>query len=154
MDQSTAASLKSQHGTIKKAAAAAGIPRSTFADILSGKTRRSRTPGHGETSADVAAPGVATGDSAKRPKVKARTLSEFRQTFDKDYIVPTRIRSGLAELGSDGWEYEAQFAKICGLPLSDLGNYREAFLEFVVTIRERRAWAGSKAMAAKMRSML
>lgn len=142
MDQSTAASLKSKHGTIKEAAAAAGIPRSTFADILSGKTKASRTGKPAEVPAHPAAKG------------KARSLAEFRSTFDKDFIVPNKVKAGLAELGSDGWEYEAAFAKLCGLPLSDLGNYRESFLDFVVTIRERRAWAGSKALAAKMRSML
>lgn len=85
----------------------------------------------------------------------SRSLSEFRATYDKATIIPAKIRAGLAELGA-GWEYEVAFAKMAGLSLSDLGSYREQFIEHVVVLGRdgRRAWAGTKKTAQAMRSML
>jgi hypothetical protein len=90
------------------------------------------------------------------PKKVGRSIDEFRATHDKDFIVPQRIRDGLAALG-DGWEYEVAFSKLAGVNLADLGNYRSQFDDHIITIRRdggKRAWAGTKASAAKMREMV
>lgn len=146
MNQSDAQGLKQKHGTIVAAARAAGMAKSTFADVLAGKYETGAGQHPKQKHAASAQPTTA--------RVKGRSLSEFRQTFDKDFIVPNKIKTALASLGKDGWEYEVGFAKLAGLSMADLGNYREKFLDFVVTIRERRAWAGSKQLADKMRSMV
>jgi hypothetical protein len=87
-------------------------------------------------------------------KVVGRSLAEFRQTYDKDTIVPGKVRAALKVLGA-GWEYEAQFAKLAGLSLSDLGAYRDLFAAHVVALKEtRRAWAGTVAVAKAMREMI
>jgi transposase-like protein len=91
--------------------------------------------------------------SAPEKKV-GRSLNEFRLTYDKDTIVPARIRAALRELGQ-GWEYEAQFVRLAGVSAADLGNYRDQFADHVVSLREsRRAWAGTTATAKAMREML
>ncbi len=83
-----------------------------------------------------------------------RSLNEFRLTYDKDTIIPAKVKTALRQLGQ-GWEYEVQFAKIAGVSLADLGNYRDQFADHVVTLREsRRAWAGTTATAKAMREML
>ena len=84
-----------------------------------------------------------------------RSLSEFRNTYDKSTIVPQRIKAGLRALGH-GWDYEVGFAKTAGVSLADLGNFREAFAEHVIQIGRdgRRAWAGTKSAAEQMRRML
>ena len=118
-----------KYGTITAAAKALGIAQSTLSDRL----KRAAQP-----------KGDATG----------RSLSEFRATHDKSYIVPKKIRDGLAKLG-EGWEYEMNFAKIAGISLSDLAAFRSLFEEHMVVVdRTRRAWAGTKATAAKMRAMV
>lgn len=122
------------------AARACGIPRSTFNDILNGRSdgggRRAKKP-------EVA-----------EPKQTGRTLADFRQTYDKDTIIPARIRAGLKQLGS-GWEYESAFAKLAGVSLTDMGNYRDGFADYVVLLRDnRRAWAGTITTAKAMREML
>ena len=118
-----------KYGTITAAAKALGIAQSTLSDRL----KRASQP-----------KGDATG----------RSLSEFRATHDKSYIVPKKIRDGLAKLG-EGWEYEMNFAKIAGISLSDLAAFRSLFEEHMVVVdRTRRAWAGTKATAAKMRAMV
>ena len=118
-----------KYGTITAAAKALGIAQSTLSDRL----KRASQP-----------KGDATG----------RSLSEFRATHDKSYIVPKKIRDGLAKLG-EGWEYEMNFAKIAGISLSDLAAFRSLFEEHLVVVdRTRRAWAGTKATAAKMRAMV
>jgi hypothetical protein len=85
---------------------------------------------------------------------KGKSLADFRSTYDKSVIVPAKIKAGLKELGANGWEYEVAFARIAGISMADLGNFRDGFAEYVVSIRERRAWAGSKNMADKMRAMI
>lgn len=118
-----------KYGTITAAAKALGIAQSTLSDRL----KRASQP-----------KGDATG----------RSLSEFRATHDKSYIVPKKIRDGLAKLG-EGWEYEMNFAKLAGISLSDLAAFRSLFEEHLVVVdRTRRAWAGTKATAAKMRAMV
>lgn len=86
-----------------------------------------------------------------------KSLEEFRAAHDKAYIVPKKIRAGLESLGKHNWEYEAEFMRRCGLSTTDLAAYREQFLEFVVETPGRnvkRAWAGSKQFADKLRETL
>jgi hypothetical protein len=134
MTSEDAKALVAKHGTVTAAAKAAGVPKSTFYDWTrkGGKTVKA-IPGH---------------------TVKIRSLSEFKQTVDKDTIVPSRIREGLKVIGAMGWVYEVEFCKLAKISSSDLGNYRDSFADFVVPIKERRAWAGSKSMADKLRAML
>lgn len=142
MTQEEAKALIEKYGSVRAAARESGVPRTTLTETAAGTHSRSYAKTH-----TIPAPLEAT-------RKAGRSLAEFRQSFDKDLIVPEKIRAALAELGSDGWEYEQGFAKLAQLTLNDLGNYRERFIDHVVTIRERRAWAGSKALAAKMRSIL
>lgn len=85
-----------------------------------------------------------------------RSLDDFRSQHDKDFIVPRRIREALKTLGPSNWEYEAQFARLAGVGLADLATYREQFAEYVVSVsrESKRAWAGSPALAVKMRAMV
>ena len=83
-----------------------------------------------------------------------RSLAEFRQAYDKDYIVPRAIKAALKTLGA-GWEYESAFAKLAGVSLADLGNYRTQFVDYVVPLKDsRRAWAGTPSTAKTMKGML
>lgn len=91
----------------------------------------------------------------KAEKRIGRDLSEFRAEHDKDYIVPQKIQEALKQLG-DGWEYEAQFIRLAGLSQTDFANYRESFMDFCVVVDRsgKRAWAGTKALANKLREMV
>jgi hypothetical protein len=84
-----------------------------------------------------------------------RSLTEFRQAYDKDTIVPCKIRAALKLLGN-GWEYEVQFAKLAGLSMTDVGNYREAFPDNWHQIKAdgRKVWSGSKAVIAEIRKVV
>lgn len=86
---------------------------------------------------------------------KGRSIDEFKQTYDKDTIVPSKIDAALELLG-DGWEYEVNFAKLAGVSLADIGTYREMYADYYVQVRRdgKRAWAGTKATARHMREML
>lgn len=143
MTQEEAKRLLAKHGSLAKAAAAAGCSKSTIWDWVHGVC------GRGASGVHPAQPQAVIGKH-----VKARSLAEFKTTFDKDTIVPARIKAGLKSIGAMGWAYEVEFCRIAGLTATDLGNYRDQFADLVVTIKERRAWAGSKAMADKMRAML
>lgn len=129
------AALK-KYGSQRKAAEALGIARSTL------RVAAQRTPSGVKP---VANPIV-------RDK---KSLTDFKNTYDKDTIVPQKIKSALAELG-DSWEYEINFAKAAGVSMQDISNYREMFTDYIVTIRRdnKRAWTGSKSVASKMREMV
>lgn len=122
-----------KHGTVTLAAKALKVPRSTFQHWMKGAKG-------------------ATGEI--RPKA-GKSLSDFRAIHDKSFIIPVKIKEGLKLLGS-GWEYEAQFGKICGISLADLGNFRDQFSDYVVVVRRdgKRAWAGTPAVAQKMKDMV
>lgn len=87
-----------------------------------------------------------------------KSLADFKSAHDKSFIVPTKIKAALEKLGNDGWEYEHDFSKLAGVSSNDIAKFREQFNEQVIIIksngREQRVWAGSKALAAKMREML
>jgi len=86
---------------------------------------------------------------------RGKTLSDFRNTYDKATIVPAKVKAALKELGAAGWEYEVAFAKLAGVSLSDLGMFRDEFAGYVVNLRDsRRAWAGSEKTAKTMREMI
>lgn len=91
----------------------------------------------------------------KTPRKAGRPLSEFREVYDKDFIVPKRIKQGLKELGQ-GWEYEAEFIRQIGVRAIDLAAYRDMFADHIVNIRSesKRAWAGTTATAKQMREMV
>jgi hypothetical protein len=86
---------------------------------------------------------------------KGKTLADFRNTYDKATIVPSKVKAAIKEIGASGWEYESQFAKLAGVSLSDLGMFRDEFAGYVVNLRDsRRAWAGSEKTAKTMREMI
>jgi len=96
------------------------------------------------------------GEPVKEKAVKVgKTLSDFKAAYDKDTIVPQKIRDALELLG-DGWEYEAPFAKMAGISMTDMGTYREQFADYIVYLRRdaKKVWAGTKKLAAQMREML
>jgi hypothetical protein len=135
MNYAEAQALVGKHGNKAAAARAIGISKQSFGRLLIRLQKESaRAP---------AAPG------------KGRPLAEFRAEYDKDYIIPARIKAALAALG-DGWDYEVNFAKLAGVSLSDLALFREKFPDHVVQIKRdgKRAWAGTGKTAQQMRDML
>lgn len=96
---------------------------------------------------------VATPAPTASKGAAGKSLEDFRAAHDKSYIVPGKVRAALKALG-DGWEYEMAFAKLAGVSLGDLSAFRAMFEDHIVVVeRTKRAWAGSKALAAKMREM-
>ena len=121
-----------KHGTVTAAAKSLGISRQAL--------RRMEAKG--------------TGPAKGSAQAKGKSLTAFRDEYDKDTVVPKKLRAALASLGA-GWEYEVQFSRAAGVSLADLAASRDAFAEFVVQLPGgRRAWAGKKAVAEKMRRML
>jgi hypothetical protein len=150
MNRKEAIALVEKHGSQRAAAAAAGIARSTFGDIINGRYKQS-----GAKAGVVAkAAGKTAGKQEAAQTKGGRSLAEFKQVYDKDFIIPNKIKAGLKTLGS-GWDYEREFARLCGISLNDMAAYRDEFAEYMVVIKDgRRAWAGSKSAAEQMRSML
>jgi len=84
-----------------------------------------------------------------------KTLADFKSAHNMDTIVPQKIKEALSLLGKGGWEYELALSRMAAIHLSDLGNFRDQFSDYVVELKGgRRAWAGSPALAKQMRSML
>lgn len=90
-------------------------------------------------------------------KAVGHGVEEFRQQYDRAYIVPRRISDALKKLG-DRWMREIDFAKFAGIGTQDISAYRAEFeQDFVVELGGRnagkRVWCGTKAMAAKLREI-
>lgn len=87
-----------------------------------------------------------------------KNFEAFRALHDPAYIVPRKIKAGIEALGADSWEYEEEFRKRCGInSVNVFAPYRSQFSEFFVEIpgkTSKRVWAGSKALASKIRSTL
>jgi hypothetical protein len=93
----------------------------------------------------------------------SKTLADFRSKFDRDIVVPGKIKAALATLGKEGpeaWEYEGDFIKRAGVSQTDIGKYREQFAKHIVVAKEvgrstsgngRRVWFWSAGVAAKAR---
>jgi len=82
-----------------------------------------------------------------------KDIMEFRKLHDKSYIVPDKIKTALSKL-KDNWEYENNFYKIAGVSLNDLSNFRDEFSDYIVVLKDRRIWTGSKNTAKLLRGML
>lgn len=97
-------------------------------------------------------------DAKKAAAAKVgRSLQDFRAEHDKSFIVPLKIREALKKLGAEGWDYEVQFLRLAGLSVTDLAAYRDEFADHFVVVGGRnpkRLWAGSAALAQKMREMV
>lgn len=138
-----------RYGSISAAARALRVPRQTLSSALQeGRGIGGRWPE--KQRADLSQP-----KREVAPSAPGRTFAEFRERYDKSYIVPRRIREGLAQLG-ESWEYEADFARRCGVSLQDLGIFRSQFEQFVVVVRAdgKRVWAGTVSFAERLRAKL
>jgi hypothetical protein len=94
------------------------------------------------------------------PATKGKDLDAFRASHDRSFIIPKRIRDGLADLG-DSWEYEGEFLKRCKISTHEFGTYRDQFKDFYVETptggsrdNGKRVWAGTKGFAAKLRAQI
>lgn len=151
MTREEAQALVKKHGSIRAVARATGLDRDMIARTMKGIPQKAPGRPRGSATAAVPAPGF---PSLPKVKVDARSLSEFRNTYDKDTIVPKAVNTALKALGS-GWLYEVEFAKLAGLSLKDLGLYRDRYAEHIVVIRDHRCvWVGKATVAEEMRRML
>jgi hypothetical protein len=94
--------------------------------------------------------------STKSPVKAGKTTDDFRALYDKNYIVPTRIKEAIEQRGADIWETEKEFLARSKISTTDLALFREDFKEFIVETggsRSQRIWCGSKAFATKLRAM-
>ena len=138
----TYSEMVKKHGNISAASEAAGLARTTFRRRLAK-----------EQGVPIANEKKTNGANEK----KTKGIAEFRNLYDKDTIVPAKIKEGLKLLGQGGWEYESVFAKeYCGISMNDMATYRELFEDYIVPLRRdgKRVWAGSRAMAQQLRSMV
>jgi hypothetical protein len=134
MTADEAKALLKKHGTLTRAAAAAGMVRSTFTRLVGGSKR----------------PVLGTASS----KVIGRSIAEFRETYDKNTIVPRKIEAGIKRLGNR-WLYEVEFSKEFGVSLRDLSMFRDRYSDNVVIVSDsRRVWVGKRDVSETLKEML
>jgi len=144
MTKAEAQAAIAKYGSQTKAAAGLGVSRSML---------RRRLAGGGESK--TAAPKQDAPKAVPIPAKPGHTLADFRRTYDKDTIIPNKIKTALKALGGS-WEYEREFVARSGVSYADLGHYREMFAENLVTIKRdsKRVWAGTTGLAAQLREMV
>lgn len=84
----------------------------------------------------------------------ARSVIDFRKLYDKDIIVPQKIRAAFKIMPD--WLYETEFVREAGLTLADLAAYRDMFVDHIVTLKRdsRRVWARTPAIAEQLKEYL
>ena len=144
MTREEAQELVKKHGSMRKASKAAGISRHTLAAALGLERKRKHVAMH---------PVVSTKPYTGL-QVTARSVADFRNTYDLNTIVPKKIAAGFKQLGA-GWLYESEFAKAAGLTMKDIGMFRDNYAAHIVVVGDsRRIWAGKKTVAEQMRAMI
>jgi hypothetical protein len=93
--------------------------------------------------------------------LKSKTIADFRAMHDVNVIVPNKIRDALAAMlkeGSEQWEYEGDFVKRAGISQTQLGAFREQFIDHVIEVSSgqsgragRRVWFADAKAAKKLR---
>jgi len=126
----------------RKIAAQLRIGRDTVRRIQEGKT-------------PVRPAAVAKDAPKAAPRGAGKSFDEFRAQYDRDVIVPGKIRAALKALGNT-WEYEANFARAAGVSSADLGSYRDQFAAYWVQVKRdgRKVWSGSRNMVEQMRKVV
>jgi hypothetical protein len=93
----------------------------------------------------------------------SKTLADFRSKFDRDIVVPGKIKAALESLRKEGpqaWDYEGDFIKRAGVSQTDIGKYRDQFVQHIVVAKEvgkstqgngRRVWFWNPKVAAEAR---
>jgi hypothetical protein len=84
-----------------------------------------------------------------------RSLAEFKQTYDKNTIIPQKIKKALKELGA-AWEYEAEFIKRAGVNYTDINTFRDMFDGHVVVVKResKKIWCGTAAFANQLKELI
>ena len=128
-----------KHGSQRAAALALRVHRTVIQRAINGRKSQAKT--------------VCVEDVCVK---HVRNLSDFKSQYDKSTIIPSKVKAALKVLGASGWVTEVEFAKMAGVSLSDLGNFRDAFSDHVVPLERgaKRAWAGSKKLADQMKELL
>lgn len=125
-----------KHGSISAAAKALKIPRGTMQHRAAAAKRAGLLDG---------------------PGAKGRSLSDFRSSHDRAFIIPQKIKKALEALGAS-WQYEAEFCKLAELTPVELSPFRDQYADHIVEVRQegrrRMVWAGTKDFAAKLREMV
>jgi len=92
---------------------------------------------------------------------KPKTVEDFRSAHDNNVIVPAKIRAALAAMlkeGPEQWEYEADFQKRAGINQTQIGQFREGFVDHIVEApglggrTARRVWFADAKVAKKVRT--
>lgn len=87
-------------------------------------------------------------------KPGGRSLAEFKQAYDKNTIIPQKIKAALKELGS-AWEYESEFIKRAGINYTDINAFRDMFADHVVVIKResKKIWCGTASFANQLKEL-
>lgn len=94
---------------------------------------------------------------------KAKTINDFRTLHDTNVIVPNKIRTALAAMlkeGPEQWEYEGDFIKRAAISTTQLGAFREQFIDHIIEAggmassrNSRRVWFADPKVAKKLRTV-
>lgn len=92
---------------------------------------------------------------------KVKTVADFRGAHDTNVIVPNKIRAAFVAMlkeGPEQWDYEMDFIKRAGISTTQLGAFREQFLEHVIDAPSgssgragKRVWFADAKIAKKLR---
>lgn len=127
-------------------------PDRNNSDINEGLSRKDRV---GAAAIAKVRAEMGGGVMSANEKKKGRSLSDFRMTYDKSTIIPSKIKTALKELGAS-WEYEREFVTRANVTYADLSNFRDEFAEHCIVIRaeNKRIWAGTISFAKELRQMI
>ena len=88
--------------------------------------------------------------------IRGKSLDQFKAAHDKGFIIEKRLRDALTDLG-ESWLYESELMRTARIGPGEIARLRERFSKFNLLVgrrgKQRHVWAGTPALAKKLRAM-
>lgn len=88
-------------------------------------------------------------------KTSVKSLDSFRAAYDKNVVIPNKIKAafvGMLKESAEAWAHEAEMLKLAGISTTELGQFRSQFEDHIVEVGGRnakRVWFADAKVAKK-----
>jgi hypothetical protein len=87
--------------------------------------------------------------------IPGRSLTAFKNTYDKSIVVPAKIEAALARISTE-YRTSLEFQKEADVSMTELAAFRDQYEDYIVVVKTKDSkpkdiWFGSTELAAEAR---